>query len=366
MTIGSAQTMGLGGALKAAVESVVENGAAGISVADAGTQPAFLDAWTRTLTAHARHLRAQRKELSAPVVLVYSENCSDDGARLGWVRRPMFGGSPTDPFGGTVAVGTAEIGAYVRLQPVTNTSDATDALQAAGLGNSLTVALLSTTSLVIWPKGLDSDVTPEIRRELDDAPVVLDLAAIDLMLQQFYEWAGRQPRAWWKERDKLITVEEPEGVVQNDLWFFLMGRYAEIARVKVEPRIGYGRADITFTPINPAHKSAVFELKSTRDFATPQPGTTTPTRRSLKTNIDWARSGVAQTAAYRDDERLDAGYLCVYDFCAGDLKEITQAIEEAAAPYGVIPRRYWITSSNKEHRTSRYPDHPAGGPAVKA
>lgn len=62
----------LGGALKAAVDAVVSNGAAVISVADAGTQAAFLDAWTRALTAHARYLRSKGERLAAPVALVYS------------------------------------------------------------------------------------------------------------------------------------------------------------------------------------------------------------------------------------------------------------------------------------------------------
>ena len=366
MTTGSTQTMGLGGALKAAVEAVVAEGAAGISVADAGTQTAFLDAWTRTLTAHARHLRAEGKQLAAPVVLVYSENCADVGEALGWTRRPMLGGSPIDPFAGTIAVGTAEIGAYVRQQAVADTNAATDAIQAAGLGNCLTVALLSTSSLVIWPDGLDSKTSPEIRRELDDAPVVLDLATLEHTLKQFYERSARQSTTWWKDSGRRITVARPESVVQNDLLHFLLGRYSDVARIKTEVKIGHGRADISLTPMKPNVISAVFELKVTRDFLTPQPGTVDPAPQSLQENIKWAKSGVSQTAAYRDDECLDVAYLCVYDFCAGNREELTQAIDAAAAPYAVIPRRYWITASHLEHRKDRYPEQPAGGPAVKA
>lgn len=275
----------------------------------------------------------------------------------------MLGGSPTDPFAGTLAVGTAEIGAYAKPERLQNTDAMTAAICAAGLGHSLTIALLSTALLVIWPQGLDSEASPEIHRELDDAPVVLDLDALDQTLELFYERAGRQSRTWWKDRDKRITVESPEGVVQNDLWYFLLGKYADTARIKLETAIGHGRADITLTPIRPNDASAVLELKVTRDFLTPQPGTVTPNARSLKENIEWAKSGVAQTAAYRDDEKFDVGYLCVYDFCTSNRAEITQAIEEAAAPHKVIAKRYWITASHKEHRTDRYPDPPAGGAA---
>lgn len=365
MKVSGRETMGMGGALKAAVDAVVDEGAAGLSVADACTRTAFLDAWARTLSDHAKYLRSKGESLSAPAVFVHAENCADVGEALKWARRPMLGGTPTDPFAGTLAVGTGEIGAYAMPAHLADTNVMTDAIRSAGLGNSLTVALLSTSVLVIWPEGVDSDASPEIRRDLDNAPMVFDLVALDQSLQQFYERSARQSRTWWKDRTKRITVEYPEGVVQNDLLHFLLGKYSEVARVKAETVIGNGRADLTLTPVTAAASSAVLELKVTRDFLTPRPGTVSPTRRSLKENIEWAKSGVSQTAAYRDDETLDAAYLCVYDFCEGNRAEISEAIKEAAAPHGVIAKRYWITASHKEHRTDRYPDPPKAPPSVK-
>lgn len=366
MKVSGTETMGFGGALKAAVDAVVKEGAAGISVADAGTRTAFLDSWARTLTEYAKYLRSKGESLSAPAVFVYAENCADVGEGLGWTPRPMLGGAPTDPYAGMLGVATGEIGAYAKPGHLPDTNAMTDAIRCAGLGNSLTVALLSTFMLVIWPEGLDSDVSPEIRRELNDAPMVLDLVALDQALQQFYDRSARQSRTWWKDPVNRITVESPEGVVQNDLLHFLLGKYSEVARVKVETVIGHGRADITLTPMKPVAASAVLELKVTRDFLTPKPGTKKPTRRSLNENIKWAKSGVSQTAAYRDDEALDAAYLCVYDFCQGNHEGISKAIEAAAAPYSVIAKRYWITASHLEHRTERYPDPPTGPAAFKA
>ena len=360
MKVSPAKTMGLGRVQQAAVNAVVEEGAAGLSVADAGTRTAFLDAWARILTEHARHLRSKGESLSAPIVLVHAENCADVGESLGWTRRPMLGGAPTDPFSGTLAVGTGEIGAFANPVHFQDTNAMTDAIRTAGLGNSLTVALLSTSMLVVWPEGVDADASPEIHRELHDAPVVFDLAVLDRALQQFYEMSARQSRKWWKDRAKRITVESPEGVVQNDLLHFLLGKYSDVARVKAETVIGHGRADITLTAMKVNVSSAVLELKVTRDFMTPQPGTVKPNPISLQDNIEWAKSGVSQTAAYRDDETLDAAYLCVYDFCAGNREEISKAIEVAAMPYSVIAKRYWITASHKEHRKDRYPDPPAG------
>jgi len=359
MKISGTKTMELGGVVQAAVEAVVEKGAANLSVADAGTRTAFLDAWARILTEHARHLRSLGKSLSAPVVLVHAESSADVGERLGWTRRPMLGGAPTDPFAGTLAVGNAEIGAYVKPGQHQDTDAMTDAIRAAGLGNSLTVALLSASLLVIWPEGVDSNTSPQIQRQLDDAPIVLDLAVLDQALQQFYEGVARQSRKWWKDRTRRITVDRPEGVVQNDLWVFLLGKFSNVATVKTELVIGNGRADITLTPRKINITSAVLELKVTRDFHTPGSETVTPTRISLQDNINWARSGVSQTAAYRDDEFLDAAYLCVYNFCADNRNEISSAIEEAATPYNVIAKHYWITASNQEHRQDRYPELPA-------
>jgi hypothetical protein len=355
----------LGGAVKAALDAVVENGAAGLSIADAGTEEAFLDAWTRTLTAHARHLRGKGETLSAPVAVIYAEDCADVGVGLAWLSKPMLGGSHAEPLAGTLAVGTGEIGGYAKPVRLPDTDAMTAAIREAGLGKSLTVALLSEASMVIWPRGLDSKSAPFLK-ELGDAPVVLDLAALDRSLEAFYERAARQPEEWWRDRSQRITVEEPESVVQHDLWNFLLGKFSDVARVKKETTIGHGRADITVTPIKPDHASAVLELKVTRDFRTPRPGTVRATRISLKSNIDWAQSGVAQTAAYRDDERLDAAYLCVYDFCAGKKPQIEQAIQHAAAPYNVKASRYWITASHEEHRADRYPLMPSGTPPVKA
>lgn len=359
MNASSTKTMGMGGALKAAVQAVVNSGAAGLSVADAGSQAAFLDAWSRTLTAHARHLRAKGKDLEAPVVLVHVDDCTEVGKGLGWTRRPMLGGSHTDPYAGTLAIGTGEISAYVKPEYVPNTNAMTDAVRAAGLGSAFTVALLSTSSLVIWPRGVDCDETPEIQRDLGDAPVTIDLATLDILLTRFYESNGRQPRGWWKDRANRIVVEGAEGVVQNDLWMFMMGKYGDIARIKAEPWIGYGRADITFIPHDPVHTSAVFELKVTKDFVTPNDPNKKPGKINLKDNIEWAKSGVAQAAAYRDGESLNVGFLCVYDFCDGDKAVITKAIETEAALHGVYARRYWVTSSNKQHRQNRY-GKPAG------
>ncbi|MGN7875671.1 hypothetical protein ACTJKJ_19110 [Roseateles sp. 22389] len=362
---GSGTLNPLGGAVKAALDAVVENGAAGLSVADAGTEEAFLDAWTRTLTAHARYLRAKGECLSGPVAVIYSDDCAEVGARLAWASKPMLGGSPADPLGGTLAVGTGEIGGYVKPVRLTDTDTVTAAIRDAGLGTSLTVVLLSEASMVIWPRGLDSEVLP-FRKELDDAPVVLDLAALDHSLEMFYERAARQSRTWWKDRSKRITVEEPESEVQHDLWNFLLGKFSDVARVKKETTIGHGRADITVTPIKPDHASAVLELKVTRDFRTPKPGSVKAIPISLKANIDWAQSGVAQTAAYRDDESFEAAYLCVYDFCAGKKLAMEKAIQDAAAPYNVIAKRYWITASHEEHRSDRYPLMPPGTPPVTA
>ena len=355
MSTANSQVTSMGGARQAAVDDVIAMGASVLSVADAGTKEAFLDAWTRNLTEHARHLRAKSEQLAAPVVLVHVDNCADVGSNLSWVRRPMLGGAPTDSLAGILAIGTAEVGAFIKPDRLQDTESITQAIEQAGLGGRLTLALMSTSQLIIWPHGLDGDMKP-FQRDLSDAPVVMDLDALDRNLLQFYEKVARQSRTWWKDRDQRITVENPEATVQEYLWIFLLGAYSGRALVKCETAIGHGRADITVRPISqPMDASAVLELKTTRDVRTPKHGTVNPSAISLKENIEWARSGVQQTAAYRDDDGFDGAYLCVYDFCAGNRQEIQDGIQEAAKAHNVRARRYWITASHKEHREDRYP-----------
>ena len=81
----------------------------------------------------------------------------------------------------------------------------------------------------------------------------------------------------------------------------------------------------------------------------------TPTKFSQKEKEDWACSGVQQTAAYRDHERLDGAFLCLYDFCAGNSPAIAAVVKVHAMKYNVLHRHYWITASHKEHREDRYP-----------
>ncbi|MDX9973802.1 MAG: hypothetical protein RBU21_12530 [FCB group bacterium] len=344
----------LGGAVQAAVDAVANEGSAALSVADAGTKEAFLDAWTRKFAAHARYLRAKGLSLDAPVVVVYVNDSAKFASGAGWDRQPMLGAAPTDRLTGMFAVATADIGGYAHPTRFKDTSEITDQIRQLGLASALTVALMSTSELVTWPHGIDAELSP-YQRKLDDAPVVFNLSIVTLALDQFYELVARQTTTWWLKAGERITVPSPEGTVQNDLWLFLLGKYSEIAKVKCETRIGNGRSDLTIDPlVKPEHQSAVLELKVTRDVRTPEVEGRKPTTISLTENVQWAISGVQQTAAYRDDEGFDGAFLCVYDFCASKGAKLDTAIQGAANKHGVIAKRYWITASHKEHREERY------------
>lgn len=344
-----------GGAVQDAVEAVIQQGAGAISVADAGTKIAFLDSWTRTLTAHAKHLRLNNLTLKAPVVLIHVEDSARFVTTLGWKRQPMLGTSHTDNFAGILAVGTAEFGGSVHPQRFSDTAEFTSEIESVGISTFLTIVLMSANKLFIWPEGILGGVGPNVR-ELDDAPVVLDLGKIERDLEIFYEEEARQTKKWWLDADLRITVNTPERVVQEALRLFLVGRYAEIAKVREEIVSGNGRTDITVRPTNGSHESAVLELKTTRDLRTPKRAKTKPPISiPLATNIRWARSGIQQVAAYRDHEKFAGALLCVYDFCESQGKDIENAIKAAASQYQVIAKRYWITASHKEHREERYP-----------
>jgi hypothetical protein len=268
----------------------------------------------------------------------------------------MLGSRLADPLSGTFGVGALNAGAFTKPQSVLDVRDVEQTIAQAGLGSCLTIALMSTTELWIWMQGLDAEVQP-FQKPLDDALALLDLQTLEDKLSEFYEQVARQTRTWWKDAKKRITVSPPEAIVQNDLWLYLLGAYAERAKVKQETGIGNGRADLTLTP-DPSRaldSSAVFELKVTRDCHTPKPGTKNLTKISLEENIAWIASGVQQTAAYRDHEKLDGAFLCVYDFCAGNRSELEKAVQDSSLQLNVIGHRYWITASNEEHRKHRFP-----------
>lgn len=354
MNAGTTTLAGLGGANQQAVADVVSNGAAVLSVADVGTKESFLDAWTRRLADHARLLRTKGEALPHPVVLVYAQDWARVGNRLGWVRRPMLGSRVADSLSGTFGVGALNAGAFTKPQHVLDVNDVEQTIEQAGLGGYLTIALMSTTELWIWMQGLDAGAQP-FQKPLDDAPVVLDLQKLDEKLSEFYERVARETSTWWQDAPRRITVSPPEAIVQHDLWLYLLGAYADRAKVKQEVNIGKGRADLVLTPDRDSDCSAVFELKVTRDCFTPQLGTTTLTKIGLADNIAWVASGVQQTRAYCDHENLDGAFLCVYDFCAGNSQKLESAIQNVATQLNVIGRRYWITASHKEHREDRYP-----------
>jgi len=345
-----------GGAVDIALEKVTQTAAESISVADAGTREAFLDAWARTLSDHAKDLRARSITLAAPVVLVYVPDTSAFGKHFMWYQRSMLGSSHRDNFAGILAVGTGEVGAYVYPTQLTEIEEFEKAIRQVNLESSPTIALTTESKLVVWPDGIDSKPSP-FDSPLNNEKVVVDLNAIDHHLTYFYDEVGRQTKKWWQNPTLRTTVNLPETTVQYELWVYFMGQFGRAARIKKEEIIGSGRADITIVPIHPGtqDQSAVLELKTIRDVHTPKVASTKPTGISLKENIAWARSGIPQTAAYRDDNKMDCAFLCIYDFCAGNTANVDNAVKPDANIYNIQYRRYWITASHEEHRLDRYP-----------
>ncbi len=353
-----------GGAINKALEQVANSAIPSVSVADACTRESFIASWSRTLSEHAKELRQKGTSLQAPVVIVYL-NSTGEFAKLhgNWIHRGMFGASHLDKFAGVLAVGTASIGCYTHPTVLQDMSLFETELRAYDLQTSPTVVLVSNTKLVVWPEGIDSQHNPQ-EIPLSDNKVVVNLDAIDAALAQFYKSVAQQNTKWWKDRTFRTTVEQPEATVQGDLWLYLTGTFAAVALIRMEEVSGNGRRDITVYPIakNPDAQGAVLELKTLRDVRTPvKDPNSTPTKISLQENIDWACSGVQQSAAYRDSENLDGAFLCLYDFCAGNIKDVENAVAPHALQYNVIPRRYWITASHEEYRKHFFPLNPSAG-----
>lgn len=345
-----------GGAVAAALARVVNSSSSSVSVADAGTKEAFLDAWIQTLRDHARDLISKSQKLTAPVIIVFVPDTGEFAQKHQWKHRPLLGASHHDNFAGILAVGTGGVGACTcDAQLNTLTSFETE-IKNIGLQSSPTIGLMSETKLLVWPDGIQGNFLV-FDKILNGDVVAIDINAIDCALNDFYEMFGRQTKKWWKDATQRIVVRNPESTVQYALWVFLGGRLGSTARVKTEETIGNGRADITIIPIRPTliDQSIVLELKTLRDVQTPNNDGAIPTKISQKENITWACSGIQQTAAYRDDNKMDAAFLCLYDFCAGNATAIDDAVKPSAMLHNVFPRRYWITATHDEHRTDRYP-----------
>ncbi|WP_156304374.1 hypothetical protein [Nitrosospira briensis] len=294
--------------------------------------------------------------LKAPVVVVYVPDTGTFGKQNQWERRSMLGASHHDNLAGVLAAGTSEVGACVHRIRLTDTEAFEREIRHVGLQSAPTIALMTESKLVVWPDGIEGELS-SFDNNLDDGAVIIDLAAINHALNDFYEGVGRQTKKWWKNAKLRITVENPETTVQFALWVFLRGRYGRVARIKTEETIGNGRADITVVPIYPGPKdqSSVLELKALRDVRTPRTDEAQLIKISPRANIDWACSGIQQTAAYRDDNDMDGAFLCLYDFCEKDSTDVDEAVKPHALQYNVQHRRYWITASHEEHRKDRYP-----------
>ncbi|TXT40927.1 MAG: hypothetical protein FD135_829 [Comamonadaceae bacterium] len=346
-----------GGALSKVLEQVANSATTSISVADACTGESFVAGWIRTLSEHAKHLRIEGRTLQAPAVFVFVDSVGEFAKlHADWTHRLMLGASHIDNFSGVLGVGTAAIGGYTLPATLHDMSSFECELQSSGLQTAPTIALVSESKLLIWPDGIYSG--KHIEATLSDDAMPVTLTTIDSELSRFDVSFVRQNTTWWRESKRRCTVENPEATVQNDLWVYLSTVFREVALVRKEEVSGNGRRDLTIYPTtnNPQAQKAILELKTLRDVHTPiKKANAKPTKISLKENIDWACSGVQQTAAYRDSEKADGAFLCLYDFCAENGKAVENAVAPHAKTYNVTPRRYWITASNEEYRKFFYP-----------
>ena len=349
-----------GGALGKALEQVANSGSMNISVADACTVESFIAGWVKTLSSHAKHLRNKGTTLQAPAVFVYVDSVGEFAKlHAGWTRKQTLGASPLDGFAGVLGVGRAAIGCHTSPATLPDMSSFDEELQANGLQTAPAIALVSESRLIIWANGICSDQHIEVVLNDDTKPVTL--TSIDSELSYFDAEFVRDNTTWWKNRKSRCTVENPEAAVQNDLWVYLSTVFREVALVRKEEDSANGRRDLTIYPStkNPLDHKAILELKTLRDVRTPKDLTGKRlTKVSLKANIDWASSGVQQVAAYRDKEKANGAFLCLYDFCEGNVKDVENAVSPLADQYGVLMRRYWISGSHKENRNHKYSLNP--------
>lgn len=341
----------LGGAASNAIQKALNNASKSLSVADAGSFESFLNRWIPILSTHARKLRSEGNPFIGPVTIIHVLDSAAEGNRLSWERKSFLGTNSSDELSGLLAVVT-EIGGYANRTKFIKFDQLESEIRLSKLCSYPALMLSDLNHLFLWPNGIDSSDCIEI--ELHD-DYEIDEHKIDRLLQSFYDHRAKQGLYWWKDASKFITAENPEKLVQLDLWAFML-QLAETARVVIEAPVDSGRADVTIRPRSPSvnSKSCVLELKTIRSFHTPT--TSKPaTKIADSQNESWACSGVQQAAAYRDAESLDLAFLCVYDFRKLNDPDIDLEIQKNATLYNVFNRRYWISSTHKAYRASAYP-----------
>ncbi|WP_428422653.1 hypothetical protein [Methylibium sp.] len=353
-------SIAIGAATEAVLQSVVSAGASTVSVADAGTREAFIDAWVRTLSEHARHLRKKGEALGAPCVLVYVPDVAAFGEQHGtWTSRTTLGDSHLDDFAGMLAVGNTEVGGRVHPQKFPAMAGIETAMRDSGLAGAAAVGLMSESKMIVWVDGIDGD-DKHYEREILNVPTVIDLSAIESELERFYQLFACHTKKWWLQPARHVTVDNPERAVQDDLWLYLLARLADVATVRTEESIGRGRADITIFPKQTVggNQSAVLELKTIRDVHTPKDKANKDVKLTKFSESDkrsWALEGLQQTATYRDDREMDGAYLCLYDFCSVKSQPVYDAVDPYAANFGVRHLPYHIPATHAEYREAKYP-----------
>jgi hypothetical protein len=361
----AAQKTTVGGASTALLDATASDAASSVSIADVETREGFLDAWAKTLSEHAAFLRAKKKTLTAPVIVVFVPDTGAFSKQAAWRPNAMLGASPRDEFSGMLIAATGGVGGCSPDKTFTQTSEFASALISNSLGKSLTIGLMTESKMLVWPDGVESNETKPYERPIGGKAQAVDVTTIQAELHNFYLADVRQSKRFWVDPVKRIAVDRAEGKIQDRLWLYLVARLSDVARIKQEEEIGNGRADITIYPIdtNAPNQSAVLELKTIRQMMTPKPGKTEFRKIAHRARVRWIRKGLQQSEGYRTHNKMDAALVCLYDFCEGNTDAVVNDLASWFAKYNVIPLRYWVTASNDEAREDSVPI-PADGASV--
>lgn len=336
-----------GGALKAAIQRTEEEGADTLSVDDAGSAVAFLDAWSNKLVAYAHRLKMSGRQLQAPVVLLYTPDTTEFAKAQNWSLNPFFGTAPTDELEGLLAVATYDAGGAHHPVRQTQTAGFLAEIEKAGLGACLTIALMDLDTIYVWMAGVQGSAR-HTTRKIEPPGAKISLAGIKAALDSFYDEEGKDCKAWWSDTKLRITVDQPERAVQTPMRVWLVAKLSGVARVREEQNSGNGRMDITIVPKHGGAVSAVLELKTIRERRRRLNGGNRAI--SERVNTRWAKSGVQQAASYRDREQMNEAILCIYDFCKSQGGTVEASLDTAANHFGVHVYRYWVSATSDEYR----------------
>lgn len=244
---------------------------------------------------------------------VLNHEFASRGIPTGFTEKLLFRDAPSSILGGFVYVTDFSLSRVFCDGGGHNDADSIcRKLKTSNLGTAPCVLFEPATGiLLIGEQGVDGAMTQTRLTAFDGN---LTVPNVDGLLTSFYDTALKFPETfpqiWWK-KEKHVPMFQAEKLYQNLLFIYLRAHTQETWVVVREDQTNAGRTDLTLTSLNPT-TTFVMELKVLKSFFFERDGK--PTKNfSLKSNREWAESGIGQVCGYRTAKQAHEAFLILYD-----------------------------------------------------